>query len=258
MARIARRKAQVSTHDATSALPGAPHHEAETGDHFLQLMFFQAHRVDREPPAEKPAEPLAGDFVPLPRFMAKPGVRYTLPSSRASAPVELESPAIEVMTDLRRVNAVTIGFDATIDAANQVMINRHVRALFVMDERGGLQGLITASDVLGERPIQFARERDIRHSEMVVRDIMTPADQLEVLHLHDIQRARVGDIVATLQADHRQHALAVEVSEGAGGRTTTLCGIFSLTQIARQLGIPPGQPHDIARTFAEIERAIVE
>ena len=33
-------------------------------------------------------------------------------------------------------------------------------------------------------------------------------------------------------------------------------GIFSLTQIARQLGIPPQQIHDIARTFAEIQAAI--
>jgi hypothetical protein len=36
----------------------------------------------------------------------------------------------------------------------------------------------------------------------------------------------------------------------------TICGIFSLTQIARQLGIPQQQVHDIARTFAEIEAVI--
>jgi CBS domain-containing protein len=192
----------------------------------------------------------------LRRFLARPGVRYEVPPSKAPAPVRIDSPATEVMTDLRRVSAVTIGFDASIDAANQVMIDKGVRALFVVDDTRHVLGVITASDILGERPLQFAQVREIRRSELVVRDIMTPADQLEVLDLHEIARARVGDIVATMQLAGRQHALAVEVGEGAGTGATMVCGIFSLTQIARQLGIPPGQTHDIARTFAEIESAI--
>jgi CBS domain-containing protein len=219
-------------------------------------MFFQASHADREEPAEQTAAPLTGAYVALRRFLAKPGVRYELPPSPAPAPVRIDSPATEVMTDLRRVSAVTIGFDASLDAANQVMIDKGVRALFVVDDTRHVLGVITASDILGERPLQRAQEREIRRSELVVRDIMTPADRLEVLDLHEVARARVGDIVATLQLAGRQHAVAVEVGEGASAGTTTVCGMFSLTQIARQLGIPPGQTHDIARTFAEIESAI--
>lgn len=77
-----------------------------------------------------------------------------------------------------------------------------------------------------------------------------------MLDFHDVQRARVGDVVATLRLAGRQHALAVEATEGATIRQQTVRGIFSLMQISRQLGIPPQQIHDIARTFAEIEAAI--
>jgi len=249
---------QIPTPDSAAAGPRGSHHEPGRRDHFLQLMFFQASHADREKPAERPSEPLSGDYVPLRRFLARPGVRYALPPARAAVPVQIDSPATEVMTDLRRVSAVTIGFDASIDTANQTMIDRHVRALFVIDDHTrDVLGVITATDILGERPLKFAQEHEIRRSELVVRDIMTPADQLEVLDLHEVARARVGDIVATLQLAGRQHALAVEVvAEGAGAGVTTVCGIFSLTQIARQLGLPSGQTHDIARTFAEIETAI--
>ena len=66
----------------------------------------------------------------------------------------------------------------------------------------------------------------------------------------------MGDVVATLRLAGRQHALVVEEVADAPSGQVTVRGIFSLTQIARQLGIPSQQVHDIARTFAEIEAAI--
>jgi CBS-domain-containing membrane protein len=179
-----------------------------------------------------------------------------VPSARAPEPVRLDSPATDVMTDLHRVSAVTIEGYASIDDANQAMIAHGVRALFVVDDARQLLGIVTATDILGERPVQFAQERGIRHGEIVVRDIMTPAERLEILDIREVRRARVGDVVATLRVVGRQHALAVEAADGAPDGRKTVCGIFSLTQIARQLGIPPQPMHDMARTFAEIEAVI--
>jgi hypothetical protein len=62
----------------------------------------------------------------------------------------------------------------------------------------------------------------------------------------------VGDIVATLKADGRAHALVV--GKSLDGQQVLL-GIFSVSQIARQLGVPL-HTHEIARTFAEIEAVI--
>jgi hypothetical protein len=224
-------------------------------DHFLRLMFFQPSRPVHDESARQPDQPL-GDG-PLHSFVARPGVRYELPSTRTAAPVQIDSPAIEVMTDLRVVTPVTVSPYAAVDFANKVMIDKGVRALFVVDDTTRhIQGVVTASDILGERPLQIAQRQDMRRSDLLVRDIMTVADKLEVLDVHDVARARVGNIVATLQRAGRQHALAVEVAEGTEPGAITVCGIFSLTQVARQLGIAPSQTHDIAQTFAEIESAI--
>ena len=224
-------------------------------DHFLQLMFFQASHGDAAPLPEARHELVAGAYAPLRHSRPQPGDRCKLALPATAQPVRLDSPAIVVMTDLRRIDAASIDEAASIDAANRTMMNRRVRALFVVDDTRQILGIVTATDILGERPIQFAQSRGIRHGEVSVRDIMTTADRLELLDIRDIERARVGDLVATLRVAGRQHALAVETRPDATHQKT-VCGIFSLTQIARQLGIPPQQTHDIARTFAEIEAAI--
>jgi hypothetical protein len=215
----------------TSQAAGDPaSHEAPHKDHFLQLMFFQASHEpgDAASPGMPPPPARAGDFSPLRSSRTAAGVRCALPMPGTTAPLRLDSPAVEVMTDLRKVPALTIGAGASIAEANRVMIARSVRALFVTDD---------ARDLL-------------------VHAIMTPADRLEVLDLRDLEHARVGDVVATLKFSGRQHALVAETLGGEASGPQTICGIISLTQIGRRLGIPQQQVHDIARTFAEIEALI--
>ena len=55
------------------------------------------------------------------------------------------------MTDLARVSPATIRPQAPLAGANQFMITRGVRLLLVVDERDAILGVITATDILGER-----------------------------------------------------------------------------------------------------------
>lgn len=166
--------------------------------------------------------------------------------------VTLDSPALEVMTDLRRIQAVTIGPDATLNAVNKAMMRNTVRSLLVADEKRCILGIITSTDTLGEKPMQIVRERGVRHEEVLVRDIMTPRERLEVIDYEDVCAAEVGHVVATLTRTGRQHALVAE--EDISGRQMVR-GIFSASQVARQLGVSISATQ-IASTFAEIEAAI--
>jgi CBS domain-containing protein len=157
------------------------------------------------------------------------------------------------MTDLRQIPAATIDPEAPVDAANRFMIQRGVRLLLVSDDARRVLGLITSNDVLGEKPVQFALERGIRRQEIRVRDIMIPSERLEVLHYADLVHAEVGHVVATLQRAGRQHALVADT--GVDGNAQTVRGIFSASQIARQLGVAI-QTTEVAQTFAEIGDAL--
>jgi CBS domain-containing protein len=192
------------------------------------------------------------EYPPLKSTILSPAAGYLKPSQLLPARVRMDSPAIEVMTDLRVVAPVTIGPDADIDSANTRMIVNRVRLLLVVDTQSRVAGLITATDILGEKPMQVVQHRGCRHEEVLVQDIMTPRGHLEVLSLADVLAARVGNVVATLKASGRQHAMVVDDDDEGRQRVR---GIFSLTQIARQLGLQIQAP-EIARTFAQIEAAL--
>lgn len=167
--------------------------------------------------------------------------------------VSRASPALETMTDFKQVGAAVISPQDTLEQAESFMIRRGVRLLLVLDDWQRLVGIITAADILGERPIALAQERRMRHSDMLVADIMTPAKRLEVLDLAAVKSARVGQIIATLERARRQHALVVQVE---GPDRHVVRGIFSLSQISRQLGVPLELPAE-APSFAELEAALV-
>jgi len=192
------------------------------------------------------------EYHPLSVHRLQPGARHHRPGQDPER-VRVDSPALAVMTDLRQIPAATIDPEAPLDAANRFMIRRGVRLLLVSDDEGQVLGLIIANDILGEKPVQFALERGIKRQEIRVRDIMTPCERLEVLHYADLIHAEVGHIVATLQHTGRQHALVAD--RGGDGKTQTVRGIFSASQIARQLGVAI-LTTEVAQTFAEIGVAL--
>ena len=189
------------------------------------------------------------DYPPLPSARLQPGVAYAQPTQAVPEKVTLDDAATQVMTDLTRVTAVIILPGDTVDEAHRRMLQRGVRLLLVVDQDRKVVGLVTATDILGEKPVLAASQRGLRREEVMVRDIMTPQERLEVLNMSDVHTAKVGHIVATLRKAGRQHAVAVD--SDARGRQTVR-GLFSATQIARQLGVSI-QTSEIARTFSEIE-----
>jgi CBS domain-containing protein len=191
------------------------------------------------------------------------GAGYRRPTQAQAVLVTRESPAFEVMTDLLRASPATIRPQAPVEGANRYMISRGVRLLLVVDENEAVLGVITATDVLGEKSLRVALELGARRGELTVGDIMTPARQVEVLALADIEGARVGHVLETLHRAGRQHALVVDTDVLPAKslidpplRRTMVRGIFSLSQLARQLGVPLQNAGEVARTFSDIEAAL--
>ena len=192
------------------------------------------------------------EYTPLQSFPLKAGSSFAHPLQVLPERVKLSDPATDVMTDLSKVSLVGVRAQTSMDRANAKMIRYGVRMLLVLDDNEQLAGLLTATDVLGERPMRFLQNMGGTHADITVRDIMTPQGELEVLKIDDVRHAKVGQVVASLKKSNRQHALVV--AEGADGGQT-VCGLFSITQIARQLGAQI-QSFELAHTFAEIEAVI--
>ena len=185
----------------------------------------------------------------LPSAPLQVGADFVRPLQNLPGKVALHDPATWVMTDLHTVSVVSVRTQTPVDKANARMIRYAVRMLVVLDDHEQVAGLLTANDVLGEKPMRFMQEMGIGHGGIKVSDIMTPQREIEVLDIHSVLTAKVGDIVASLKKGMRQHALVVELD---GNGKQAVCGLFSLTQIARQLGVET-RSFDIARLFTEID-----
>jgi len=192
--------------------------------------------------------------APLPSFRLTPGVSMIQASPWQSAPVTLQSPALDVMTDLTKVKAATIRPDQTLHQAEQTMIYQGVRMLFVVNEMPALEGLITSTDLRGERQMSLVHSRNLRFEDMRVADVMTELSMLDAIDYEPMVGATVGNVVATLKRVGRNHLLVVQAAAHAAPRRVR--GVISRTQVERQLG-QLIDITEIASSFSEVERALL-
>ncbi len=189
----------------------------------------------------------------IPTVILGNGVRFHRPEAVELENLHIDDPAIKAMTDLKKVPARIIYPNENIDAANEKMIANNVRMLFVVNYSDQIVGIITAQDILGEKPLRYAQENNIKRSDILVRDIMIPANEIEVIEIKSLATATVKDVIETLKTKKRQHLLVVDYK--LPEHIKMVRGIFSLNQIARQLGIPV-KSFDVDNTLAEIAKIL--
>ena len=195
------------------------------------------------------------EFRNLTHNPLSPSTLITEHRHSTSGKITLEDPALSIMTDFSYVRPFRIGPTATIDEINQRMIACGVRLLFVAEENGALQGLVTYNDIYGEKPVRHLQEHGGQRDEITAADIMTPLEQLEALQHADISKAKIGDILSTIQHSGRQHLLVVRDEAQEGQQIVT--GMFSSTQMEKQLGIKI-EVTAKANTFSDVKRALSE
>ena len=182
-------------------------------------------------------------------FHVPHGLSIAQAEQPAAPPVTLESPAHDVVTDLTRVKAATTAPGVLLAQAEQTMILHGVRLLFVVSDMPSVEGLITTTDLHGDRAMRVVHERGLRHSELSVADVMTP---LALLDFDSLRSASVANVISTLKQFGRQHLLVVQRGDGASQR---IRGLISKSQVERQLGRPINLT-EIASSFAEIGHAL--
>ncbi len=169
-------------------------------------------------------------------------------------PLGLDDPALCVMTDFNLVRPVTCEQDMLIDDGLEKMKTKGVRLLLVCDEKGGIIGLVTAKDIQGEKPVQLVRESGLLHSQLTIRMIMTPRCNIEALSMSTVRNALIGHVVTTLHEMDRRHTLVIDLDPVDNKQI--ICGMFSSSQIAKQLGIDVGEAMSAVSSLAEIHQEL--
>ncbi|MDA8362768.1 MAG: CBS domain-containing protein [Gammaproteobacteria bacterium] len=164
------------------------------------------------------------------------------------------SPANTVLTDFAYVTPVTTTPQATIDAALRKMKATGVRLLFVVNDIDEIVGLVTTTDIIGERPIKVAQQTRLPRTKLTVASIMTPQSDIQVLDADRVNAATVGDIADTLRMLGRQHALVAKLDPATD--THQVIGMFSTSNISRMLGHDLPEQAAPACSLAEVVEKI--
>lgn len=142
-------------------------------------------------------------------------------------------PALSVMTDFRERASVTIAETATIDAALEHMKHNGVRCAFAIDEaRRVVVGLITAYDIMSEKPMRHMQSVASPRREVQVRDIMHGVGDWRVLDIRDIEQATVASVARLFEETGLTHVPVMETGELGEQR---LRGLLSGAKVRRLL-----------------------
>jgi CBS domain-containing protein len=194
---------------------------------------------------------MADSALPTFRFPVGTVIAQAHPPQQVA--VTLESSGTDVMTDLTQVRAATVPPGISLAQAEISMIHQGVRLLFVVSHMPGVDGIVTAADLQGERPMQLVSRRHVKFEDLTVADVMTPLPDIDVIDFAFLRRANVRQVIAALVKTGHAHMLVIEHAS----RTTPerIRGVISKTQIERQVGTQLPES-GMATSFAEMTAAL--
>jgi CBS-domain-containing membrane protein len=163
-----------------------------------------------------------------------------------------QDPALTVMTDFRERTSVTVSDTAMIDEALEHMRHAGVRSAFTIDDQSRIVvGLITAYDIIGEKPMQYMLSAATPRREVLVRDIMQKVSEWHVADIKQIERATVGAVANMFAEVRLTHVPVMETSEAGEQR---LRGLLSSAKVKRLLSRPESVRHDLAAAAALLRK----
>ncbi|ATN85299.1 CBS domain-containing protein [Coxiella burnetii] len=165
--------------------------------------------------------------------------------------VHLNDPAFMVMTDFSQTPPHVVHPDKPIDDALNEMKIHGVHLLLVQDDNKHIIGVVGSEEILGELPIKISQEKRIKRSQVLVKMVMTPLDQICAFDMHTLEYAKVGNIIITLKSLRTHYALIINNENDS---RQVLRGIFTTSQISRQLHMDISDAIAKAQSISELQK----
>jgi CBS domain containing-hemolysin-like protein len=104
--------------------------------------------------------------------------------------VNMDSPALTILTDFKQHKPLIIDADTPATQANFLMRKSHVRLLLVIDADDELIGTISLLELDGQH-MQILQNQGIDRNDITVRDLMIPRSQQKILRYRDLLDANI-------------------------------------------------------------------
>jgi len=163
--------------------------------------------------------------------------------------ITLESAVRRIFTDFKKHKPLVIEADTLASDALYLMQKMHVNMLLVVDKSNELIGTISQNE-LNEQQFLIKQQQGFDRSQMMVRDLMVPRENIKGLHYKLLDIISIGDLVEVLSEEGMQHCLVTDPN------SKQIRGVISARDISRRLHIPIDIKAE--KTFADIFEAVNE
>jgi len=180
-------------------------------------------------------------------------VSYAHPP-KLSEVLHWDDPALHAMVDFKYVQADIISSEDGIDIALLAIKNCHYHVLLVVNHEDKIDGIVSAEDLLGEKPLKVIQERRIPRAEISVGMVMVPQNEIIVFNVEELRHAKVSHVVEALHAHKKHFALVIKMDEKLEKQIVR--GLFSISQISKQLGRDVSSDLSEAQSIAELQHGL--
>lgn len=194
-------------------------------------------------------------YHPLSTIHLAPENHYSHPPQPPEV-IHLNDPALHVMLDFRYHQPVTVSPNMSIDEALQELKSHNIPVLLVIDsDDENVVGIITAEDILGEKPVKLIQEGRMRRADIPISMVMTPQNEIAAFDVEHLRHAKVGNIIQTLHL-LKQHTLLVIKYDEHHPDQQMVRGLFSSSMISKQLGEDITSDLSEAQSIAELQHKL--
>jgi len=170
-------------------------------------------------------------------------------SAQSSEFKTLDSPCKRILIDFHHESPAVASPDFSIDHGLQLIRCGNCSELIVVDcQTLECKGLISAREIVGEKPIRFAETYRKSRAEITVGELMEPVSRLHRVDNKALKNYKIGDIVKTLRSLRQPYLMVTTVVK----KRRIVSGYFSLAHIGAELDIN-FDAFSRARSFAELE-----
>lgn len=126
--------------------------------------------------------------------------RFLNPKRGSQVMAKWSDPASIVADSLLSNLPVQVHTSTILKHADAIMDGTSSRYALVLNAADDLVGVLALRDLHGRKAVKKARDLNLAHDDLSVDYLMTPIDQLPVITRAQLDSAKIGDVVATLQS----------------------------------------------------------
>lgn len=175
---------------------------------------------------------------------------YEIDHQAITGPLNLDSPAIEIMANFSRHTALMLLDDMSIEQATTLLISAHMSKALVRNQQDQFVGIVTLADLQSTKVLSKANQMGINRVDLSIAHLMEPKEHCTGIQLQTVISSTIDDVLETMQVEGLQYLLVITEAK------KEIVGMISALDIAKTLHIPI-QIAPKPKNFQEVMLAVV-